>query len=105
MTPLTIDKVITDPRLLGASLNNIETWATWTIALKAAFALPLTDEERKVFTAIAGNRGLPKKRVRELWCIIGRRGGKSRHGRRVGLLLYMCAARLGFGSNASHLRG
>jgi hypothetical protein len=78
MTPLAIDKVLSDPRLLSASLDNIETWATWTIALKAAFALALTDEERKAFTAIAGNRGLPKKRVRELWCIIGRRGGKSR---------------------------
>ena len=48
------------------------------IALKAAFALPLTDEEREVFKAIAGDRGLPLKRVRELWCIVGRRGGKSR---------------------------
>ena len=28
--------------------------------------------------AIAGNRAPPSKRVRELWCIIGRRGGKSR---------------------------
>src|SRR5262245_42379844 len=78
MTPLAIDKVLSDPRLLGAALGPIETWATWTIALRAAFALPLTDEERKVFTAIAGNRDLPKQRVRELWAIIGRRGGKSR---------------------------
>src|SRR5262245_30713174 len=77
-SPLPIDKVLTDPRLLGAELAPIETWQTWTIALKAAFALPLTDEERKVFTTIAGDRGLPKQRVRELWCIIGRRGGKSR---------------------------
>ena len=78
MTPLAIDKVLTDARLLGAGLDDIETWATWTITLKAAFALPLTDEERKVFKLIAGDRGLPLKRVRELWCIIGRRGGKSR---------------------------
>jgi hypothetical protein len=78
MTPLTIDKVLQDPRLLGAELAPIETWATWTITLKAAFALPLTDEERKTFAAISGGRVLPLKRVRELWCIIGRRGGKSR---------------------------
>ena len=68
MTPLAIDKVLTDTRLLGAALGNIETWATWIIALKAAFALPLDDEEREMFTAIAGDRGLPLKRVRELWC-------------------------------------
>jgi hypothetical protein len=78
MTPLAIDKVLTDTRLLGGGLAPVESWATWTIALKAAFALPLTDEERKAFTAIAGDRGLPLKRVRELWCIVGRRGGKSR---------------------------
>ena len=31
-----------------------------------------------MFKAVAGGRVLPLKRVRELWCIIGRRGGKSR---------------------------
>src|SRR5947209_11617296 len=78
MTPLAIDKVLTDTRLLGAALGNIETWATWTIALKASFALPLTDAERKTFAAISGGRVLPLKRVRELWCAAGRRAGKSR---------------------------
>ena len=80
MTPLAIDKVLSDPRLLGAGLGDIETWATWIIVLKAAFALPLTDEERKIFAAIAGGRVLPLKRVRELWCAAGRRGGKITHG-------------------------
>jgi terminase large subunit-like protein len=75
---LAIDKVLGDPRLLGGALGNIETWATWTIALRAAFGLPLTDAEREVFTAIAGARALPQRRVRELWCVAGRRGGKSR---------------------------
>jgi len=78
MTPLAIDKVLTDPRLLGAGLGDIETWATWLAVLKAAFALPLTNEERKTFAAISGGRVLPLKRVRELWVIAGRRSGKSR---------------------------
>ena len=41
MTPLAIDKVLTDTRLLGAALGDIETWSTWIVVLKAAFALPL----------------------------------------------------------------
>jgi hypothetical protein len=59
-------------------LGDISTWSTWLAILKSAFALPLDDEEHAIFASVAGNRNLPKQRVRELWCIIGRRGGKSR---------------------------
>src|SRR5262245_49489503 len=77
-SPLAIDRVLRDERLLGAALAPIETWTTWLAVLKAAFARPLDDAEHEVFAAIAGGRGLPLKRVRELWVIAGRRGGKSR---------------------------
>jgi Terminase large subunit, ATPase domain len=40
--------------------------------------LALAAEELAVFHSVAGNRAPPTKRVRELWAIIGRRGGKSR---------------------------
>ena len=47
--------------------------------LKAAFAEPLTDDERALFALVAGDRAPPSRRVRELWCgPIGRRSGKSR---------------------------
>jgi phage terminase large subunit-like protein len=78
MTDFTIDRALGDRRLLGAELGDAATWQTWHVALKAAFALPLSPKERKIFTAIAGKRGLPKRRVRELWCVVGRGGGKSR---------------------------
>jgi Terminase large subunit, ATPase domain len=75
----TIDKALVDEALLGAALEgNIAPWRTWRIALKGAFGLPLSDDERKIFSAIAGGRNPPAKRVRELWCVIGRRGGKSK---------------------------
>ncbi len=38
----------------------------------------LTDEERAIFTKLTGRESEPCERVDELWCIIGRRGGKSR---------------------------
>jgi len=74
----TIDRALSDLRLLGAGLGSLETWMTWSVALKAAFGLPLDALERRAFRAIAGDRGLPKQRVRELWAIAGRGSGKSR---------------------------
>ena len=40
----------------------------------------LTDEERAIFTKLTGRERSEavRERVDELWCIIGRRGGKSR---------------------------
>jgi hypothetical protein len=71
MTPLAIDKVLQGPRLLGAELAPIETWATWLVVLKAAFGHPLDADELQIFKAVAGGRVLPLKRVRELWCVCG----------------------------------
>ena len=77
-TSYTIDRALTDPRLLGAALGPAETWRTWRIVLKSAFGLELNREEARAFAAVAGSRSPPTRRVRELWAIIGRRGGKSR---------------------------
>jgi hypothetical protein len=75
---IAIDKAMGDPRLFGAQLGDLSTWSTWMAILKAAFVLPLTPEELEIFNAISGGRRLPKKRLRELWVLAGRRSGKSR---------------------------
>jgi hypothetical protein len=75
---LPIDRVLTDPRLLGAGLGDLSTWAVWLVVLRAAFSNPLDADELQTFKAVAGGRVPPLKRVRELWCVVGRRGGKSR---------------------------
>jgi hypothetical protein len=76
--PITIDHALSDCNLLGAALGEQRTWQTWRTVLKAAFGLRLSADEAKAFADVAGNRTPPTKRVRELWAIIGRRGGKSR---------------------------
>jgi hypothetical protein len=43
----------------------------------AAIGEPLTDEERAIFAKLTGREREPGVRVDELWCVIGRRGGKS----------------------------
>jgi hypothetical protein len=75
---ITIDRALLDPNLLGAALGDAASWVTWLAVLKAAFGLNLTDEQRDLFMQVAGNRSPPTKRVRELWCQISRRSGKSR---------------------------
>jgi hypothetical protein len=52
------------------------TWDRWRAILKGAYALPMSPTERKLFEEVA-ERAPPTKRVRELWVLGGRRGGKD----------------------------
>jgi hypothetical protein len=74
----TVDIALTDKRLLGAALGDPASWQTWLAVLRAAFGLPLDAEQTNIFSSVAGGRTPPTQRVRELWAVIGRRGGKSR---------------------------
>jgi hypothetical protein len=78
MADVDIAHTIVDPNLFGPSFPRQETWETWLAVLKAAFGTPLNRDERRAFESISGGRKSPARRVRELWCLIGRRGGKSR---------------------------
>ncbi len=53
---ISADAALRDRRLLGAALDDLASWQTWSIALKGAFGLPLNDAERTLFDAIAGGR-------------------------------------------------
>lgn len=66
---------IDDPNLLGKGFAG-ESWTRWRAILKAAYAEPLDDEERALFREVAA-REPPRRRVRELWVIAGRRSGKD----------------------------
>jgi hypothetical protein len=78
MKPITIDRALLDKRLLGAALGEPDSWAKWLVVLRAAFGMNLNRADRRVFETVAGRRTPPKRRVRELWAVIGRRAGKSR---------------------------
>jgi hypothetical protein len=83
----TIDRALTDPRLLGAALGDPATWRTWLAVLKAAFALPLDEQQQTTFASVAGGRKPPTQRVRELWCVAARRSGKSKVSAAVAIYL------------------
>ena len=76
--PTTIDAALRHPKLLGKALGNAGSWSVWFAVLRAAFGLKLTPEQQTLFAQVAGGRAPPTKRVRELWAMVGRKGGKSK---------------------------
>jgi hypothetical protein len=75
---ITIDQSLADPNLLGAALGDPQSWSRWMTVLRAAFGLPMTPDDRVGFAEIAGGRSPPSHPVAELWCVVGRRSGKTR---------------------------
>ena len=75
---ISIEAALADKILLGAALGEVSSWQNWLTVLKAAFGQELTSSEQAIFEQVAGERPVPTSRVRELWAIVGRRGGKSR---------------------------
>ena len=74
---VTMRQALTDPELLGTVLEG-DSWKAWRILLVAAWGEQLDAEEREVFKTLTGRSQEPGERLEELWCVIGRRGGKSR---------------------------
>jgi hypothetical protein len=78
LSSMTIDEAINDPALLGASFGDAVSWKTWRVVLKSCFGIALSRDEARTFASVAGSRAPPTQRVRELWAVCGRRGGKSK---------------------------
>ena len=64
-----------DPEVLGPWFAG-PSWDGWRAVMKAAYALQMTEAERALFRTLA-EREPPQRRVRELYVIVGRRGGKD----------------------------
>ena len=73
-----IDRALLDKNLLGAALGDTASWSPWLAVLRAAFGLEMSDQDRAIFSEVAGERAPPGQRVNELWCVAGRRSGKTR---------------------------
>src|SRR6266478_7787183 len=77
MTTLHMDIVsaMNSPKLFRSSFEG-ESWNGMRTILKAAYCLPMDEAEKEFFRSVA-QREPPRKRVRELWIIAGRRSGKD----------------------------
>jgi hypothetical protein len=67
---------LSDPNLFGPWFAG-PSWSTWRAVLKGAFCVEMDAEELKLFHTVAGERDPPKKRVRQLVVVAGRRAGKD----------------------------
>jgi hypothetical protein len=72
---MNIVDAIDDPNLFAPWFPGAS-WDGWRAILRAAFALPMSAEERAFFRTVA-DRDPPRQRVRELWIVAGRRAGKD----------------------------
>lgn len=68
-------EALDDPNLFGPWFSG-DSWRPWRAVLKAACGHALDVDELAIFRAVA-QRDPPRRRVRELWIVAGRRAGKD----------------------------
>src|ERR1700759_4086869 len=73
---MNVIQFISKPDLLGPHFEG-PSWDRWRAVLRAAYALPMSEQDLQLFREVAGNRNPPTRPVRELGCAGGRGGGKD----------------------------
>src|SRR5215831_11886122 len=68
---------LADPHLLGSAFAG-PTWSPWKAFLAAVDACPLDAEALALYRRCTGRQTPPTEPAREVYAIVGRRGGKSR---------------------------
>lgn len=74
----TILDAIADPHLFKPFFKDQRTWAVWFAIIAAIFAIPMTAEQLAIYQRVSGRKEPPTDIAKEVWLVIGRRGGKSR---------------------------
>ncbi|MGB7296811.1 MAG: hypothetical protein WBC70_14595 [Candidatus Aminicenantales bacterium] len=74
---MNIIEAVKSKRIFGSLFKDPRTFKNWFVCLKAIFALPMTAEELAVYRKFTGRKFAPSEPFKEVFLIIGRRGGKS----------------------------
>ena len=72
-----IIQAIHSEKIFRPLFNDLETWRSWIVFLKALFALDMSSDEAKSYRKCTGRKALPTELARESYVIAGRRSGKS----------------------------
>jgi hypothetical protein len=74
---MNIIQAIEDPNLLKPIFRELTTWRAWIICLKTIFGLQMNEKETAFYRLCTGRQTPPTKLFKEVYMIVGRRGGKS----------------------------
>jgi hypothetical protein len=74
---MNIVQAINNKKLFKSCFTNLDTWSGWLTLLKAIFGLQMADKELALYSECTGKKKAPERPIKELWAIVGRRGGKS----------------------------
>lgn len=77
MSDINIIQAFEDPKIFGSLIRDQKTFTNWKVALKAIFGLPMSKGELKIYQEYTGREELPRDPFKEIFFVIGRRGGKS----------------------------
>ena len=72
-----IISAIQSDTLFKSVFKDLSSWSSWMSLLKAFFAIEMTDRDLDLYRECTGRETPPVQPFRELWCVSGRRGGKS----------------------------
>lgn len=74
---MNIIEAIEDSRLFGSLFKDQSTWSNWKVCLKAIFGLPMDRKEMSRYRGFTSRKKRAVRAFKEVFLIIGRRGGKS----------------------------
>ena len=77
MQKMDIVQAIKNRQLFSPVFRDLSSWQSWLVLLKALFGLSLGEDELILYQQCTGRKKAPQGAFRELWAIVGRRGGKS----------------------------
>lgn len=77
MSEINIIQAFEDLKIFGSLIKDQETWINWKVCLKAIFGLSMDREELRRYRKFTGRKRPSGNPFKEVFLIIGRRGGKS----------------------------
>lgn len=77
MSEINIIQAFEDPKIFGSLIRDQKTWANWKVCLKAIFGLTMDRQEMRRYRKFTDRKKPSGNPFKEVFLIIGRRGGKS----------------------------